>query len=151
MTTMTAADLRELGYIVKDGKAMRVGQPTKVSEEIAASPLVRDLYRSKWERERAAALSLQQMAGVIRRWKHEGIRLKLANGAWYKPDFMVWHNDGLIELEEVKGAWREAARVRWKVAIEQYPMFGFSLWTKTKGQWSRVELYHPTQTDGAAQ
>jgi hypothetical protein len=149
MTTMTAADLRELGYIVKDGKAMRVGQPTKVSEEIAASPLVRDLYRSKWERERAAALSLQQMAGVIRRWKHEGIRLKLANGAWYKPDFMVWHNDGLIELEEVKGAWREAARVRWKVAIEQYPMFGFSLWTKTKGQWSRVELYHPTQTDGA--
>jgi hypothetical protein len=149
MTTMTAADLRELGYIVKDGKAMRVGQPTKASEEIAASPLVRDLYRSKWERERAAALSLQQMAGVIRRWKHEGIRLKLANGAWYKPDFMVWHNDGLIELEEVKGAWREAARVRWKVAIEQYPMFGFSLWTKTKGQWSRVELYHPTQTDGA--
>jgi hypothetical protein len=80
---------------------------------------------------------------VIREYKYEGVKLKLADGAWYKPDFVVWHNDGLIELEEVKGHWREAARVRWKVAIQQYPMFGFSLWTKSKGQWARVELYHP--------
>jgi hypothetical protein len=145
MTTLTAADLRDLGYTVVDGKAVRLNQPTKDGDAIAALPLCRDLYRSKWERERAAALTLQRMAGAIRSWKHEGIRLKLANGAWYKPDFMVWHNDGLIELEEVKGHWREAARVRWKVAIAQYPMFGFSLWTKQRGVWATVELYHPSR------
>ena len=144
MTTLTHHDLRDLGFRVVGDKAVRIAQAER-AEAIAVSPLVSDLYRSKWERERAAVLSMQQMGRAIQSWKHEGIRLKLADGAWYKPDFMVTHNDGGIELEEVKGFWREAARLRWKVAIAQFPMFAFSLWTKLNGQWVRSE-YRPSTT-----
>lgn len=88
-------------------------------------------------------LAAYKRMGTIRDWRYEGIRLRLADGAWYKPDFVIVHNDGLIELEEVKGHWREAARVRWKVAVEQFrPMFTLSLTTKRAGAWVTVE-YHP--------
>jgi hypothetical protein len=140
--TLTAADLQRLGYTVKDGVAVR----TALSIKGKLVPSERSVYRSKWEADRAEMLTMEKVVHLIRDWRYEGIRLRLADGAWYKPDFLVWHNDGLLELQEVKGHWREAARVRWKVAIAQYPMFGFSLWTKAKGQWSRVELYHPTGT-----
>jgi len=138
--TLTPADLAQMGMTVVNGVAVPIEYSTSSSVK---APSERSPYRSKWEAERAEMLTMLKVVHKIRDWRHEGIRLKLANGAWYKPDFMVWHNDGLIEMEEVKGHWREAARIRWKVAIAQYPMFGFSLWTKQRGVWASVELYHP--------
>jgi hypothetical protein len=155
--TLTKAELTAMGMEVRDGRAVRVGsgdkgnnnpveKPTRNRGGAAAltqnpSPTASP-YRSKWEAERATALFLTQVAGEIADWRYEGLKLRLADGAWYKPDFVVRHNDGGIELEEVKGYWREAAKVRWKVAVEQYSaFFDFSLWTKQGGKWVRVE-YH---------
>jgi hypothetical protein len=168
--TMTETELRQLGYRVVDGKAVRVRKaeglsvPAEKSGDAMSAPYGKDPgrpngkartgqptstpsapsapYRSKWEAERAQILEVQKRGGMIRDWRYEAVRLKLADGAWYKSDFVVRHNDGGIELEEVKGYWREAARVRWKVAIENYgAYFDFSLWTKQGGAWVRTE-YH---------
>lgn len=72
----------------------------------------------------AEILAALQRNGIVRQWAFEAIRLKLADGAYYKPDFLVWKADGSIELIETKGAFcREAALVRYKVARDLYPMF----------------------------
>ncbi|MFA7254136.1 MAG: DUF1064 domain-containing protein [Patescibacteria group bacterium] len=73
--------------------------------------------------EQAYARRLEQLraAGEVLWWRFEGLSLRLADGAHYKPDFAVQLADGTIELHETKGHWREAARVRIKVAAEQFP------------------------------
>jgi hypothetical protein len=150
MTALTRQDLESMGYRVVDGKAIRVGSGTQAADERKPEGSGREAatvspYRSKWEAERAALLAARKQAGSIADWRYEGIRLKLADGAWYKPDFMVKHNDGSVELEEVKGHWREAARLRWKIAVEQYgDVFNFSLCTMKRGHFVRTE-HHRTE------
>jgi|ERR1051325_169340 hypothetical protein len=65
-------------------------------------------------------LILEQAAGEIKSYQYEAIKLKLANGAWYTPDFDVYMSDGSLVFYEVKGHWREAARLRIKVAAEAH-------------------------------
>jgi hypothetical protein len=147
MTTLTQADLSALGYRVVDGVAVKVGSGeteaarTKANVERKGAPArpLSNPYRSKWEAERADYHEAHRRAGLIRDWRYEAVRLKLADGAWYKSDFLVWATDGSLWLEEVKGFWREAARVRYKVAVSQYPMFGFTVVSKQKGQWVELE------------
>jgi hypothetical protein len=73
-------------------------------------------------------------------YRFQPMNLRLANGATYKPDFGVLIRDCWFELHEVKGFWREAARVRIKVAAELFP-FKFIAITRTKtGGWEREEF-----------
>jgi hypothetical protein len=90
-------------------------------------------YKSKWEPQYAEHLELLKRAGKVLWYKYEGLRLRLADGALFSPDFAVVADDGTLELHEVKGMWREAARVRWKLAKESFP-FVFKLVTKEKGK-----------------
>lgn len=96
--------------------------------------------RNKWERLYAQELDLRKAAGEITAWVYEGVRLRIANGAWYKPDFLVVLPDGLIELHEVKGHWREAARVRVKVTQELYPWFRFLVVRLRGGAFTEEEV-----------
>lgn len=132
MTTLTRQDLAAMGMEVQNGKAVRRITPaaTALAELRAA-----DRFRSKWDRERNDYLETMMFARRLRRFRYEPMRLRLADGSWYKPDFLVEHNDGRLELEEVKGYRREAAIVRFKVARELYPMFTFTMITKRNGQW----------------
>ena len=73
-------------------------------------------------------------------WRFEPIKLKLAKKTWYTPDFLVITEDAItrntaIEMHEVKGFWRDDARVKWKVAAELYPWFRFVAVTQKKGAW----------------
>jgi hypothetical protein len=68
------------------------------------------------------------------------VRLRLGNGAWYKPDSDVWQEDGALALYEVKGYGREAAFVRIKVAASLYPKIKFFLVTRKAGQWKIEEV-----------
>jgi hypothetical protein len=53
----------------------------------------------------------------------EGMKFRLANGSWFTPDFpVVFSDERGLEIHEVKGFWREAARVRIKVAARLYPL-----------------------------
>lgn len=83
-----------------------------------------DLGMNKTETAYSELLELRRLSGEIVDYRFEGLKLRLADGAWYKPDFFVVF-PGHIELHEVKGFWREAARVRVKVAAELYPAFKF--------------------------
>lgn len=97
-------------------------------------------YRSKTEQRFAQHLDLQFKAGEIKGWKYEPMRLNLGGGAWYKPDFEVIEDDLSITLFEVKGFWREAARVRIKVAAANFPEFRFVGVQEKRGTWEYEDI-----------
>lgn len=72
--------------------------------------------------------------------RYESLRFKLADKTTYTPDFMVIMSTGEIALYEVKGFWRDDARVKIKVAAEMYPEFRWFAWTKVRGEWKHEEF-----------
>lgn len=66
-------------------------------------------------------LSLLQHAGEIIWHKFEGMKFRLADKTFYTPDFALMRPDRSIEIHEVKGYWRDDAKVKIKVASEMYP------------------------------
>lgn len=88
----------------------------------------------------ATVLRPGMMAGEIAWYRFEGLKLRLADNTFYTPDYAVMRSDGLIEVHEVKGFWTDDARVKIKVAAEQYP-FRFiavkALAKKAGGGWDR--------------
>ena len=77
--------------------------------------------RNWLETQYALHLDRRKAAGEILWWRFEPFTLRIGAGARYTPDFAVQLPDGVIELHETKGHWREAARVRIKVAADLYP------------------------------
>lgn len=71
----------------------------------------------------------------IQWYAYEPIRLRLGEGSWYKPDFGALTKSDSFWLYEIKGFWREAARVRIKVAADRYPFFHFCAVTKKGPVW----------------
>lgn len=79
---------------------------------------------NKTEQAYAKHLHELRMAGDVLWFRFEGVKLRLADNTFYTPDFAVMRADGQIECHEVKGFWTDDARVKIKVAADQYP-FGF--------------------------
>lgn len=100
-------------------------------------PPVRQM--NKLECAYASHLEALKLAGEVLWHRFEPMKLRLANGAYYKPDFGVKLRDGSFEFHETKGFWREAARVRIKVAAELFP-FKFIAITRDGGNWKREEF-----------
>lgn len=85
----------------------------------------------------AEQLQADLLTGKILYWAYEPLKFKLADGAWYTPDFLVMHPMGEIQLVETKGHWEEAARVRIKVAAQIYPFEFVALTCRcSKRRWS---------------
>ena len=76
---------------------------------------------NKTEDAYAAHLALLKHAGDVAWFRFEGIKLRLADNTFYTADFAVMRADGAMEIHEVKGHWQDDARVKIKVAAEQYP------------------------------
>ena len=128
------------------GIAKTTYSPPLVAEEPSPGPR----YRSKWERE------FHEILKARFKWvEHEPLRLKIGRNAYYKPDFLVvgGYDQNLDALHpvnvvfyEVKGHWREAARVRIKVAASKYPWARFIAVVKQKkkdgGGW-KEEAFQP--------
>lgn len=98
---------------------------------------------NKTEAEYLRYLNTRVMAGELS-WisAHESIALTIAHGpkrAVYRPDFVVMNSSGRIEVHEVKGFWREAGRLRLKVAAGLYP-FRFVAVTISRGRWNFEEF-----------
>lgn len=81
---------------------------------------------NKTERRRSVELEAKKRAGEIRAWHFNALTLKLADDCRYTPDFLIEHNDARLEFEEIKGFWRDDARVKIKVAARLFPMFTFT-------------------------
>lgn len=100
---------------------------------------------SRWETEYSYELEARRRAGELLWWGFEAMTLRLADRTRYTPDFAVLKlagEDGerWLEFHEVKGFWRDDARVKIKVAAEMFP-FRFIAITKAKGGgWEREEF-----------
>ena len=100
-----------------------------------AKIVAQDRFRSKWERQYADLLTSEGVA-----WKYEPVKLRLAANTFYTPDFMLPGSP--ITFIEVKGFWRDDARVKLKVAAEMFPMFTFIAVTKDRrtGEWKEERI-----------
>ncbi len=105
-------------------------------EQAAPKPEKRRGRMNKLETAYAANLAERLADGAIYWWAFEPVKLRLADGAWYCPDFAVLDGVDGLSFIETKGFWREAARIRIKVAADKYP-FRFVAVTKHKrtGEW----------------
>ncbi len=123
-----ASVLRQLGE-PQSGPVYIQGQTSK------PAPTPRRGRMNKLEAAYADLLEISKRQGGIKRYYFEGIKLRLGDGSWYTPDFLVINHDRRIELYEIKGFWREAARVRIRVAATLYPHFTFVGVQRVKGEW----------------
>ncbi len=94
---------------------------------------------NKWEAKFAQTLEYRKHAGELVWWAFEPIRIRLANGTFYRPDFVTVDKAGRTEVFEVKGYFREAARIRLKVAVEKLP-YRFYLVRQHKGELQVVPV-----------
>ncbi len=103
-------------------------------------PLARGM--NKTEAIRAEDLELQKRAGYIAEWWYEGWTFKLADDTRYTPDFVIQHPDGMLTAEEIKGFYRDDAKVKARVFVAQFPI-QLRLLTLVKGNpkhsWHVVE------------
>lgn len=88
---------------------------------IKAKGQLRNHGMNKTEARYATLLELRRQANEILWYAYEGFKLRLADNTWYTPDFAVMDIDGFLECHEVKGFWRDDARVKIKVAANLYP------------------------------
>ena len=105
------------------------------------APLL-DLYAGMNKTERARGIDLEAMkrAGLIAAWWYEKWTFKLADDLRYTPDFVIQKMDGALEVEEVKGFWRDDARAKVKMFVALYP-FKVRAYTKgSNGSWD-VETF----------
>src|SRR5262245_4402461 len=117
---------------------------TIVTPPAIAKPIIKQSRKEPTKPERLLkTLFLEPMlaAGKIDEiGEHESIRLKLANGLTYKPDYPTWKGDKLT-FYEVKGeqVWEDSLKSL-KVAAHQYKRFGFYLYKYAKGEWTWQEV-----------
>jgi hypothetical protein len=78
--------------------------------------------------------------GVIVWYAFESYTFRLADNTRYTPDFAVMMADGVLEFHEVKGFWRDDARVKIKVAADRFPHRFIAVKSRPKkrgGGWER--------------
>ena len=97
---------------------------------------------NKWESDyERDVLWPRFLAKEIIGYHFEGVKLRLADNTFYTPDYFVIFHDH-FECHEVKGFWRDDARVKIKVAAEKYNFFKFVAVTRKskKAPWTTEEI-----------
>ena len=90
---------------------------------------------NKTEARYAQRLEAMKHAGEIAWYRFEGLKLRLADKTFYTPDFAVMLADGVMECHEVKGHWQDDARVKIKLAADQYPFRFVAIRAARGGAW----------------
>jgi len=95
----------------------------------------------------AGHLEAKRRVGSIVFWKYEAVKLRLADGAFYTPDFFLMLADGRVGFHETKGFWRDDAKIKIKVAAELYPWLFFVgvQWNSKAKDW-RFEPFRATKS-----
>ncbi len=102
-----------------------------------------DPRMNKTETAYALVLEAQRMAGELAWWRFQEYKLRLADQTYYTPDFAIGGIGGEIGFDEVKGFWRDDARVKFKVAANQFPWHQFRAVqkaTKREGGGWKIEV-----------
>lgn len=102
-------------------------------------------YRSKTEASYAQHLDLQIRAGALRTWKYEAVRLALAPGVTYVPDFLEVAGDSFVFVEvkgrKGSGFWTlPLSKVKVRLAAALFPWWKFAIvWPGARlGTWERI-------------
>lgn len=119
----------------------RIGAPPRPSSltRMQALGRLKAGQMNKTEAAYAKTLEARRVAGEVAWYRFEGIKLRLADNTFYSPDFLVMLADGSLEAHEVKGHWMDDARVKIKVAADQYPFRFIAVKAKAKkdgGGWA---------------
>lgn len=134
------------------GKIERIppGCSIEPSIELVTAPETRGDGMNKTERAYAKHLDWRKQQGDIREWSFEPERLRIGDvkvgvkatkrAVWYKPDFRVELENGAIEQHEIKGFWREAARVRIRACASLHRCYRFVAVQRVKGTWVYEEF-----------
>ena len=95
---------------------------------------------NKLEKRYAEYLELQKIADLIAGWWWEPMKFRIGPNfkTTYCPDFMVEPKDGQIRFDETKGFLRDDAAVKFKVAAQMYPLFGWRMVQWKVGQWQII-------------
>jgi len=98
-------------------------------------------YKNKLEHSFALMLVGRKHAGQIRDWAYESHTLKLAQGKYHRPDFLIWHLDGTIEIAQTKGYHKNmrASLTGLAWAAQKNPWYRFTVW-RYKNGWSYKEV-----------
>jgi len=96
---------------------------------------------NKTEAAYAALLEARRVRGDVAEWHYEALTLKLADDTRYTPDFLIVLADGTVELHEVKGFYRDDAKVKAKVCARMFP-FTVRLARLMRGSW-QIEQVAP--------
>ena len=97
---------------------------------------------NKTEKAMAQELAIEQAAGKILWWSFEAMTLKLAHDTRLTVDFAILHEDGAMELRDVKGHPEDDYLVKMRVAADRFWMFRFTQWTP-KGKGWQVREFAP--------
>lgn len=94
------------------------------------------------EQRYAYRLETRRQQGEIKAFQFEPRKLTLAPKTTYTPDFRVVMPDGSVEFHEVKGFWRDDARVKLKIAASKFKRYTFRSvrWDVKKRDWKVQEI-----------
>lgn len=99
--------------------------------------------RNKLESSYEKYLEERKQLGEVLWYKFESMKFRLADNCFYTPDFAVLLANGEMEMHEVKGMWRDDAKVKVKIASEEYPFRFIAVFAEAKkngGGW-RIEEF----------
>lgn len=138
----TEAELKAHEQRLVAGDAGRVVTPRPLPVERG--------YRSKTEASFAQWLDIQKMAGQIGGWQYEEVRLRLAAGKTYVPDFLVLcvgfvgNFSHFAEVKGRKGAGfysRDLGKLKIAMAARLFPWWDFRVyWPGDRGEWECWEV-----------
>lgn len=94
---------------------------------------------NKTEEKYSWVLHRRKLVGEIQQYEFEKVTLKLGSDCRYTPDFFVVNALGEVEFHEVKGFFRDDAKVKIKVAAENFP-FRFFLARLERNGWEVTEI-----------
>jgi hypothetical protein len=89
-------------------------------------------YRSKWEAQYADQLDTERRCGTWEVVLYERMSFAIVpasehqKGVWYRPDFVMIRQGGIMEIHEVKGRWMPGAKAKIKAlaaALPEVPIF----------------------------
>jgi hypothetical protein len=145
-TTMTPEQLSDLlrkGTVrIKTDTFSGNAAPASTSATPEPTRLVVDLTTPKRRQPNKTESEYRRMLPRYAIVVYEGMRLYLANGHSYRPDWVVRLPVGGIECHEVKGAYIHSrdSRILFDQARQDWPCFAFVWARKIDGAW-KVERY----------
>jgi hypothetical protein len=120
--------------------------PAAGLQRLYALGRLKDGERNKTEERYEQFLAEQKLAGAIRWFMFEGIKLKLAPLTTLTIDFNVMRADGVFEMHDVKGSKAivtDDARAKTKVAAAMFPFVFKMVYPRTQkagGGWEVEEI-----------